>query len=352
MGLKVENMIGYKIFKQDKDDLKIYRIIDVKKRAEESENTSVKIKDLDNNEEIMVKLKDLEGYTPLEPDAYLTFNVVYIDDGGKRLHDVIITGSKLLNLKVGDMTPYVVCRQSITDIFYNMIAKSEEDMIVGLSINQDDCPTNFDFRNFLACDGVEETQHINYYRTDTVESVLSMIKINNINNILENNFKDHIKASKNAAAAFKKEDRGWCKDLVTLLRENNFQSDIDQMLGITSVDFKMEDCIVKKILPGTEDKEYNSITNDLKLWLSQLHRVNINSINVIEFGYDIDLVDFKNSRYFLIRDNTNKLYLLVYTINKEEFEFDLINKAKELDVESKYLLNFYNKYSKYNNNQK
>ena len=52
------------------------------------------------------------------------------------------------------------------------------------------------------------------------------------------------------------------------------------------------------------------------------------------------------------RDNTNKLYLLVYTINKEEFEFDLINKAKELDVESKYLLNFYNKYSKYNNNQK
>ena len=50
--------------------------------------------------------------------------------------------------------------------------------------------------------------------------------------------------------------------------------------------------------------------------------------------------------------DTNKLYLLVYTINKEEFEFDLINKAKELDVESKYLLNFYNKYSKYNNNQK
>ena len=346
MGLKIENMIGYKIFKKEKDDLKIYRILDTKKRNEGNDPT-VKIKDLDNNEESIVKLSDLEGYTPLEPDAYITFNIVYIEDNGKKLYDVIVTGSKMLNLKVGDMTPYVVCRQSITDIFYNMMAKSEDDMIVGLSINQDDCPTNFDFRDFLSCDGVEETHYINYYRMDTIDSIIDIINTKNINNILEKNYIEHIKASKNVNAAFKKEDRGWCKDIKTLLKENNFQSDIDQMLGITAVNFKMEDYIERKILPGTKDEEYDTISDDLKLWLSQLHRININTISIIEFGYDIDLVDFKNSRYFLIRDNTNKLYLLVYTINEEELEFDLTNKAKD-DIESKYLLDFYNKYSKYN----
>lgn len=346
MGLKIENMIGYKIFKKEKDDLKIYRILDTKKRNEGNDPT-VKIRDLDNNEESIVKLSDLEGYTPLEPDAYITFNIVYIKDNGKKLYDVIVTGSKMLNLKIGDMTPYVVCRQSITDIFYNMMAKSEDDMIVGLSINQDDCPTNFDFRDFLSCDGVEETHYINYYRMDTIDSIIDIINTKNINNILEKNYIEHIKASKNVNAAFKKEDRGWCKDINTLLKENNFQSDIDQMLGITAVNFKMEDHIERKILPGTKDEEYDTISDDLKLWLSQLHRININTISIIEFGYDIDLVDFKNSRYFLIRDNTNKLYLLVYTINEEELEFDLTNKAKD-DIESKYLLDFYNKYSKYN----
>lgn len=346
MGLKIENMIGYKIFKKEKDDLKIYRILDTKKRNEGNDPT-VKIRDLDNNEESIVKLNDLEGYTPLEPDAYITFNIVYIEDNGKKLYDVIVTGSKMLNLKIGDMTPYVVCRQSITDIFYNMMAKSEDDMIVGLSINQDDCPTNFDFRDFLSCDGVEETHYINYYRMDTIDSIIDIINTKNINNILEKNYIEHIKASKNVNAAFKKEDRGWCKDINILLKENNFQSDIDQMLGITAVNFKMEDHIERKILPGTKDEEYDTISDDLKLWLSQLHRININTISIIEFGYDIDLVDFKNSRYFLIRDNTNKLYLLVYTINEEELEFDLTNKAKD-DIESKYLLDFYNKYSKYN----
>ena len=61
------------------------------------------------------------------------------------------------------------------------------------------------------------------------------------------------------------------------------------------------------------------------------------------------MVDFKNSRYFLLRDNTKTLYLLVYTIDKDELEIDLINKANEPDISTQFKLAFYNKYNQYNN---
>lgn len=344
--MKVENMIGYKIFKSENDELIIYRIIDVHHVNKE---LFIKVKNLDTDEEKDVKMDELEGYTPLQPDAYITFNIVYIMNEGKKLEDIIITASKVLNLKIGDTTPFAICRQSITDIFYNMMAKNENDIIVGLSINQEDCPSNFDFRNFLACDGIDYSENVYYYRTDTIKDILPMININKYNKIMRKNFTDHLKATKNTNALFKKEDRGWCVDIETLIKENNFQSDIDQMLGITAVDFDISKCIEEKILPGTDDKTYESVTDSFKFWLSKLHRININTISIVEFGYDIDLVDFKNSRYFLLRDNTGKLYLLVYTIDRDELEFDLVNKYNKASDIDKYVLDFYNKYNKYNN---
>lgn len=353
--MRIGSMLGYKIFKEDKDSLKIYRITKIKKYKDGAEPSSITIKDLDTDEEKIVRLEDIKDYVPLEPDGYLTFNQVYIVDNGEVLNDVVITASKILNLKIGDTLPYAVCRQSITDIFYNLICKNENDMIVGLAVNQDDCPTNFDFRQMLACDGVDKSQYVNYYRMDTLEDVMPMIKTHGLNEIMEKNYMKHIKASKNSAAAFKKEDRGWCKDIETLMKENNFQSDIDQMLGITAVGFNLEECIVKKPLPGKEGEEYDSVRDDLKNWLSQIFRVNINTISIVKYGYDIDLADFKNARYFILRDNTKTLYLLVYTIDKDELEIDLINKANELDISDKYILDFYkNKYKRYNkdnNNQ-
>ena len=352
--MRVENMLGYKIFKETEDGLIMYRIIKVKQYQNGGSPATITIKDLDSGEEKIVRVDELKDFTPLEPDAYLTFNKVHIINDGKVLNDVVITASKILNLKIGDTVPYAVCRQSCTDIFYNLICKNEDDMIVGLSVNQDDCPTNFDFRQILACDGVDKSQYVNYYRLDTLEDVMPMIKTHGLNEVMEKNYMEHIKASKNTAAAFKKEDRGWCKDIETLMKENSFQSDIDQMLGITAVGFDMSECIVKKPLPGNPDEEYESIKDDLKEWFKKIFRVNINNISIVKYGYDIDLADFNNSRYFLIRDNKNILYLLVYTIDDNELEIDMINKYNEPDISTKYLLNFYNKYNRYNkdnNNQ-
>ena len=348
--MKVENMLGYKIFKETEDGIKMYRIIGLKGAPEIMRiNDLMKIKDLDTGEESVVKVEDMKDYTPLTPDGYLTFNKVYIDNNGKKLYDVVITASKILNLKIGDTLPFAICRQSCTDIFYNLACGDESDMIVGLSVNQDDCPTNFDFRELLACDGIDKTQYVNYYRMDTLEDVMPMIKTKELNEVLSNNFMEHVKATGNASIAFKKEDKGWCKDIDTLMKENNFQSDIDQMLGITGVNFKISDYIITKNL--TDEQEYETFTDDLVNWLKELYNVNINKINVVKFDHDIDLLEFKNSRYFLLRDNTKTMYLCVYSIDKDELEIDLIEKANEPDISTKFILDFYNKYNRYNNQE-
>ena len=178
---------------------------------------------------------------------------------------------------------------------------------------------------------------------------MPMIKTHNLNETLEKLYNEHIKYSKNTSAIFKKEDKGWCKDIDTLMKENNFQYDIDQMLGINAVDFNIKDYIITAPLPGKEDEEYETITDDLKSWLCSIRNENINNISIVKYGYDIDLADFKNSRYFLLRDNTKTLYMLVYTIDRDELEIDLINKANELDLSSKFRLEFYNKYNRNNN---
>lgn len=345
--MKVENMLGYKIYKETEDGIKMYRIIRVKGAPK-----TMRIKDLDTGEESVVDPNDMSDYIPLSPDGYLTFNKVFIDNNGKRLYDVVITASKILNLKVGDTMPYAICRQSCTDIFYNLICKDESDMIVGLSVNQDTCPTNFDFRELLACDGIEKSQYVNYYRMDTLEDVMPMIKVGDLNKVMEANYLTHVKATGDSKLAFKNEDKGWCKDINTLMRENSFQSDIDQMLGITAVNFKLSDYIVS--FTDSNDKELETFTPELVNWLKGIFRININKISVVEYGYDIDLADFNNARYFLLRDNTKKVYLCVYTIDNDELEFDLVNKSKELDISDKFILDFYNKYNRYNkdnNNQ-
>lgn len=347
--MKINNMLGYKIFKETEDKLIIYRITKIKQYKDGAEPYQITVKDLDTNEEKIVRIEELKGFTPLQPDGYLTFNQVHIIDNGEVINDVVITASKILNLKIGDNVPYAICRQSCTDIFYNLICKTEDDMIVGLSINQDTCPSNFDFRQILACDGVDKSQYVNYYRTDTIEDVLPMIKTHGMNEIMEKNYLKHIKISNNVSAMFKKEDKGWCRDIETLMEENNFQADIDQMLGITAIAFNLSDYTIKKPLPGKEDQEYETLNKDLKLWLSKLYNININNISVVKFGYDIDLADFNNARYFLIRDNTKTLYLLVYTIDQDELEIDLINEANKPDITLKFALDFYkSKYTKYN----
>lgn len=196
----------------------------------------------------------------------------------------------------------------------------------------------------LIASSISYSDHVNFYRTDTIEDLYEMINENKFNEILKDLYNTHVNTVGNLSLIFKNEDKGWCKNLRTLLKENNFQNDVDQMLGITAVDFKIEDYLNTKILPGTEDESYTSIKDDFKLWLSKTFRVNIDNATAIEYNHDINLAEFNNARYILIRDITNKVYLIVYTCSGEYHEVDLQKESEQQDFSTKFRINFYNKY--------
>lgn len=342
--MRLQAMVGYKLFKELEDSIELIRIVYVRKRKH-GDPGEITIRDEGTGEIKKVKPSELEGYTPLEPDGLLTFNIsTLLTEKGKTVNDVVVTSSKFINLKIGDTLPYAVCRQNITDIFYNLLISDESDMIVGLAVNQDDCPSNFKFQTMLIASGISYSDHVNFYRTDTLEDLYDFIKESKFDEVLSDLYNTHVNTVGNPSLIFKDEDKGWCKNLRTLLKENNFQNDIDQMLGLTGVAFDINDYLETKILLGTEDEEYTSITDEFKLWLSTTFKVNIDNATVIEYNHDINLVEFKNSRYFLIRDVNKKVYLIVYTCSGEYHEADLEKESQVQDFSTKFRINFYNKY--------
>lgn len=344
--MKVKNMLGFKLFKYIDDQLSIIRIVGMKKYTDGSDPIEVTILNLDTNEKKKIKVEDLKGYTPLEPDGICTFSTVLVEDysTGKISKDVIVTGTKYLNMKFGDVTPYCICRQSVTDIFYNMLCKSEEDTIVGLSINRDNIPAGFDFGILLSCKEITYSDYVNFYRTDTLDNILELIKISKFDTALEDMYNEHIKAVKDPSLQFKSEHKGWCKNLKKLLSENNFQEDLNEMLGITKVDFDISNFIIEKKLTNDSKESYTSITDDLRYWLSSIFKVNIKDAYILEYNHDINLSEFNDMRYVILRDSENHLYILSYTLDGEYKEAELEAKDKELDFSSKFRINFYNKY--------
>ena len=338
--MDMKNMLGMKLFRENEEDIELYRIIG-------TNGSKIKVRNEADGTESFNMPVDFEGFTPLAADGYFTANIVTISDKKhqKEEDDVIVTVNKVLNMEVGDTFPYAICRQSITDIFYNLLCNDESEQIVGLSVNRDDCPTNFDIGLMLACTRIKHTEHVFFYRTDTLEDILSMINIRKYDMCLSDLYYGHCKHSNNPAAMMKREDKGWCKNLKTLLAENTFQNDINEMLGITDVMFDMTDYIVQKKLPNGE--EYDSVIDELKVWLSGTFRESKNDITVLEYHQDINLADFNNSSYFFLRDSNKKLWFCVYTVAGQYLESDLEAQYNALDVSDKYRLKFYNKYANY-----
>lgn len=345
------NMIGYKLYKENEDgSIHMIRIVGMRKPYKITEYTKdpaeITIYDYDTNERKKVRVDSLSEYSPLKPDGVMTFSIANVYAGKEISKDVIITATKYLNIefKAADL-PYAVCRQSITDIFNNLVSTDESNMLVGLAVNQDTCPANFDYRVMFAANDILSYDFINFYRSDLIEDLFCMINKKKYDEVLEDLYKRHIKNINRPDLMFKKEHGGWCKDLDTLISQNNFQFDINQMLGITQVDFVLSDFFDEVEVPEKNIK-YTVLRDDVRYWLSSIHKVNMKECPVLEFGHDINLGDFNDNMYLLIRDNTNKLYLVVYTTDGEYFEADLEAKSEELDFSSKFRISYIDKYNR------
>ena len=350
--MRLFNMTGYKLFKEREDgSIHMVRIAKVQRPIKIDKNTpnpkELYIYDYDKEERRKVKLEALKDYTPIEPDGILTVAVAEVlDNDGIPRKDVIVTASKYLNIKFKlNVMPYAVCRQSITDIFNNMQATSFDKELVGLAVNQDTCPSNFDMGIMFASSNIYENDYINFYRTDTLEDLYPMMRLNIYDKTLDKLYREHCNSCGDPRAIMLHEHGGWCDNLKLLLKQNNFQTDIDQMLGITQVGFKITDFIEMKH-NYERDLDYQVACDDFRYWLSYLYKINISEANIIEYDHDINLADFNDTSYFLIRDIDDVLYLIVYTVEGEYFEEDLQKKYEELDFSTKFKIDFYNKYNR------
>ena len=350
---RLQSMVGYKLFKEseDSDSIEVLRILKVRKGAQDPD--TITVMDEATKEKKIIPTEYIKGFTPLEPDGYFTIAIVTIsnEDHTATSKDVIVTASKILDIKImHDTFPYAICRQCITDVFNNLLISDTKDMMYGMSINKDDCPAGYDIGLMLACNSIDHSDVFNFYRTDTLDDILSMINLRKYDQVLNTLYMRHCKSKGDPKLQFKKEDEGWCKDVKTLLHQNTFQTDINEMLGITDLDFDLSKHFVQKPLPGKEGQYYDVLSDDCKDWLSSIFKVYMDEAAVIRFDNDINLADFNNNEYELLRDSTNTLYLVTYTLAGQYKESDLEEKAKHKDFSSEFKIKFYNKYNRGNNN--
>ena len=346
--------LGYKFYKENEDGS--FDIIRIVKLYEF--NDKVLIRNEETGKEKAVTFASLKSYTPLKPTGMITFSEVKIyDNNDKRLFskDVIVCLYRMIDIQLDqNIPPYAICRQNINDIFYNLLADKEQHDIVGLSITRDNCPTNFDYRMMAACDEIVNYQMVNIYLDDTLDDILYCINIDIYDNVLYDNFASHMKhknimwskevdeKSENKVMS----DNGWCRNLKTLLLDNNFITDLNTMRNITALDFDLSEDILSKeenTDEGTFERSY--LSDECMRYMSYVFKVNMNSTLVVKYDYDVDIADFNHGNYTLVMDNTNTLYIIVYTVDGEYIEKDLEDEANKLDFSTRYRLAFYNKYN-------
>lgn len=340
---KEKSLIGYKFFKNNEDgSFDKIRILKVYNTPDKEMATII-----DLNTKIMtdINIQDLKSYTPLKGEGMIMISSVKTNNQD----DVIVAAYLIDQIQSGKMIPFCVCRQCITDLYYNLLIQDESDMISGMSMNALNVPQGFDYGFMLLSDKVIRTDTIIIYRDDTIESILDLFKdplgFDRYDTVLKNNYLEHCKT--HPEALFRDEDKGWCKTLKKLLVENNFQSDLDQMFGITTVDFVINDYLEETKVREDSEESYLTINEDLRYWLSYLYKLNINRVYVIPYEYDISFDDLKRSRYFIFRDKENKLYIFVYTIDGEYKEAELEEKDKQLDFSTKFRIHYLDKYKQY-----
>jgi hypothetical protein len=333
---ELSKYLGYKFYKlNDDNSYKLIRLIRIYEF-----NDKVLIKNLETGSKVAIPVAELKEYTPLEPYGFVSFAKVFINTkDNEKTHDVVVSLYRLLDIKMDMNEPYAICRQSITDFFYTIYAGDPN--TVGVSATKEDCPTNIPYYMLAACDGLDKYQIVNYYLDDVVDTVLECLDTKEYDVVLENLLHEHLVAI--GKPLYKPDsDRGWCKDLATLLKENNFITDMDELRSITGLDFDLKDYLVKKTVAN---KEVDALNDEVLEFFDKIFKVNAIDTVVIKYGVDIDLAEFNNTNYTLLRDNTNTLYVVVYKSEGEYLEKDLEDSANKQDVTTKLRLAFYNKYA-------
>lgn len=342
--IDMKKFLGYRFYKQLSDDeFEILRVVDLNQK----DKTRCTAMD-ESGKNHKIGQEDLKGYTPLEPYGVVTFNLLKLNnkEGERADKDVMVTAHKLIDLKLGlnNNTPFIICRQSVNDFYYDYISHNPtETRMYGFSVSQDTCPTNINMNTLTACSEVLESIMIFVYKDDTVESMITCIpsyikyNIDKCLKQLHDEYCDSINATPIVKAG--KVIHGWCSDLETLMNTNNFMVDFNQMCEITGFDVDLLDWMV------LGDDGLYSFNEAARLFFCTVFKVNAVDTKIVKFDYSVNMANFKHDKYTMIRDAKNNIWIVVYLEEGKYLEEELIEQINKLDVTTKLQLAYFNKYA-------
>lgn len=243
----------------------------------------------------------IDEWIMLNFDAIITFNVVRVN--GSRDVMVCVHPTKTIQSTI----PSIVCRQGVVDLFADMSKNAQRfinDNInyVGMSIREDTCPANVDFKLMVACDELESTHQVAFYLTDDLDTILRFVPNKTKFNRILANIKSAIDA---ANAKSMQKIYGYCSSLEELLKNNRFMYDLHEHFNIKEVPFNIE-----------SDEEVIT-DNRVAILSSILHQPIAGRIFVLPYDKSIDLDSIKRDYVLGIPMNdTSMMYIIGYDIIK------------------------------------
>jgi len=284
--MQMDKNIGQKLYRvNDNNELEIVRIIKI------SDNEYI----LDNGNKMSQSQLDTD-YVMLNGDGLLSFNIVQLGKNEKS-KDVIVTLHRKDDIKLNNNIPYMACRQCIYDSFASVGQKFSDNIYMGLSMTQDNCPENVPFNSMLACDGLIYSEVIKIYMDDSLDTILSLINVDKYDEVLNTMFKQNELMDNNVYA--------YASSLKELLEMNYFMYDFRQS-------YKIESMPIETLSYDNESKELYIKDKEI---ISEILRIKMFRTYVMEFSKEIDLDEIKRS-YVLIATEDNKVYIIGYDKGK------------------------------------
>ena len=319
-------MLGNQYFRYiNDDDVELIRVVKTKNAS------TVSILDGDGEVSEMNTTYIQDNYELLSPDGLLTIAVadMGLNSNGHTVEDVVVCVYRRNEMELGDYSPYVVCRQNITDFFANYLCRGEENLMCGVSVSKTSCPDNIDWEDIRACNDIRDSIAINFYIEDNVDSIIAMVRSNKMkvyNRVLQSCYDEHVKVfntpQNNARKLAGLPIDGYCTTLEELLRVNNFQYDLDSAYNILAID-----CVIDEVKEKEVDNElfvdYYKLPDIIVEQLCKIFKQNITETIVVEYTHEISLEQLAGTKYFILRDANNRLYIINYITRGEYRETDL-----------------------------
>lgn len=286
------NKIGVKFYRyNDGEDypeiIRICKVDEVKKTIQVLDSKFNKKK---------ITLEDIDKYRQLNPDGIISISIVK----NGNISDVIVSLGRFNNNEHDGNLPYAVCRQLIYDVFSNLARKTEGVVYAGMSISQETCPANINFKDSLLCDKLIDNRSLSVYLDDTLDDILRLISTKKYDSILRNLY-ELSKSTDLGTFEPGTIGLGFCSSFRELLEKNNFMYDFRRAFKIIDVPH-----------PIVEEDEALSIQN--VIYLENELKFNIMETYLIKYTKEIDLRTIKRN-YMLVSssaENNKSIYIVAF----------------------------------------